>query len=340
MMTVQHKRPFADKRRSTSATRSHIAPARSVASGAVVQHSVSCPCGGSCPQCKAKSGPKPDEAGLEEGASAIEPNGDSLGGRGERLGDTAANHIVFRAGHYAFSPVQSEESLEKKARANVSDASMRMSTTFAGSRPTFKNWGGGTLCQSPMFAVTAQVSVPPAMANGDLTVGFMQALVGATGPKGRYWDANDAPYMTAFAPYARLPLKDGDSAESPFYGPEAQKVVDSPTITVSMADQPHGSLGWVTPDKKGRLQQVVGDQQFVTWLVVKSESTGDIDPLHYFSWRIGWFAAVDEFMAEGIPFDIGDITDGGEGSGPLKPIRRGPIANDSVQTTKWEPWTG
>jgi hypothetical protein len=116
------------------------------------------------------------------------------------------------------------------------------------------------------------------MANGDLTVGFMQALVGCSGPKRRYWDANDEPYMTAFAPYATLPLRDANPG-GVFYGPEAQQVVDSPTVTVSMSDQPRTSLPWTTPDGKGTLQQIIGERRFVTWLVVKRDSTGTLDPL-------------------------------------------------------------
>jgi len=227
-------------------------------------------------------------------------------------------------------------SLETKARSNVSDSSMRMASQFAGSHPTFQNWGGGTLCKSPLFKVTAEVSVPPAMANGDLTVGFMQALVGCTGPKGRYWDATDTPYMTAFAPYKSLPLRDAEGGI--FYGPEAQKVVDSPTVAVSMSDQPQSSLPWTTPDGKGNLQQVVGEENFISWLVVKSDSTGEVAPIRHFVWSIGWFAAVDESLKEGISFDVGKVN-AGEGQGALAPIRSGPVANESGLPTQWEPWT-
>ncbi|HME37175.1 MAG TPA: hypothetical protein VKF84_18230 [Candidatus Sulfotelmatobacter sp.] len=215
---------------------------------------------------------------------------------------------------------------------------MRMTSQFVGAQPTFSNWGGGVLCKSPPFELTGQISVPSAMANGDLTVGFMQALVGCTGPKGQYWDANDVAYMTAFAPYASLPIRDAEP-NGVFYGPEAQKVADSPSVSVSMADQPHSSLSWTTPDKKGKLQRVVGENQFVTWLVVKSDSTGAVDPLRYFAWRIGWSAGVDESQPAGTPFEFGMITDFGEGSGPLAPIRSGPVANDSVLPTQWQPWT-
>jgi hypothetical protein len=227
--------------------------------------------------------------------------------------------------------------LERKARADVSNSSMGMTTQFVGSPPTFTNWGPALQCMSPLFAVTAQVAVPPAMADGDLTVGFMQAVVHCSGPKGHYWDANDAPYMTAFQPYASLPLRDGDP-NGVFYGPEAQRVVDSPTVSVSMSDQPQAVLLWTTPDGMGQLQQVIGEQQFVTWLVVKSDSTGEIDPLHYITWSVNWFAAVDQSTALGTPLGVGTITEYGETQGPLAPIRSGPAANNSILPTQWERW--
>jgi hypothetical protein len=145
--------------------------------------------------------------------------------------------------------------------------------------------------------------------------------------------------MTAFAPYASLPLRDADPS-GVFYGPEAQRVVDSPTVSVSMSDQPQESLPWNTPDGVGNLQQIVGEHHFVTWLVVKSDSTGEFDTLHYFTWSIGWFAAVDQSMAAGTSFDVGMINDAGEGTGPLEPIRSGAVVNDSGLPTQWAPWTG
>jgi hypothetical protein len=229
--------------------------------------------------------------------------------------------------------------MARRARVNVSNSSMRMTTQFVGSPPTFENWGGGVLCKSPTFALTGEVSFPPSMADGDLTAGFMQALVRCTGPKGRYWDGNDAPYMTAFAPYKTLPLRDADPSGI-LYGPEAQRVVDSPTVSVSMSDQPQTSLRWTTPDGKGNLQQINGEHQFVTWLVVRSDSTGELNPLRYFTWSVGWFAAVDQSMTSGTAFDIGRITELGEGKGPLTPIRSGPVVNDSGLDTRWEPWGG
>jgi len=208
---------------------------------------------------------------------------------------------------------------------------------FAGGKPTFKNWGGGIACFSPLFHVIADVSVPPAMANGDLTVGFMQALVDCTGPKGHYWDASDTPYMTAFAPYQGLPARDADPSGI-FYGPEAQQVIDSPAVRVSMSDQPQGSLPWSTPDGKGKLEQIVGEHHFVSWLVVKSDSTGKIDALRYLRWTIGWFAGVDPAAGSAISFDAGRV-DMGEGSGQSSPIRTGPVASDLGRPTQWEPWT-
>jgi hypothetical protein len=260
--------------------------------------------------------------------------------------DAAAASVQARAftvGHHV-TPSSASNVIQRQP-ANVSTpvlaSSLRVTTPFAGSQPTFQNWGGGVICKSPVFAAQGSVTIPAAMADGDLTVGFMQSLVGLTGPKGHYWDANDAPYMSSFAPYASLPLRDGDSGEGGiFYGPEAQSQIGSATATVSMGDQPQGSLPWTTPDKKGRLQQIVGESRFVTWLVVKSDSTGRLYPLRYLAWRIGWFAAVDSSLPTGTSFAMGEITDWGEGEGPMAPIRSGPVANDSVLPTRWEPWSG
>ncbi len=237
------------------------------------------------------------------------------------------------------SAAQSERLTEKKARASVTDSSMRMASQFAGAHPTFSNFGFGMFCKSPPFRVSGQISVPPAMANGDLTVGFMQAVVGATGPQGRYWDANDSPYMTAISSYSSLPLRDAEPGGI-FYGPEAKKEVNSPTVTVSMGDQPQDSLPWSTPDRKGKLQQIVGDEEYVTWLAVLRDSTREIQPLRYLRWSVGWFAAVDESQKEGTSFDVGRITDAGEGQGPMAPIRSGPVANESKTPTQWVRWSG
>lgn len=216
-----------------------------------------------------------------------------------------------------------------------------MTSPFVGAQPTFKDWGGGVLCQSPVFTAEGTVTVPLGKLDGDLTVGFMQALISCTGPRGNYWDADGAPYMTAFAPYAGLPLRDGEgSAGGIFYGPEAQATVSSATTTVSMGDQPFGSLAWTTPDNKGTLQQVVGENRFVTWLVVKSDTTRRIYPLQYLCWNVNWFAAVDKAMPAGVSFSRAMITDKGEGQGPMTPIPSGPLANDMVQPTKWDHWAG
>jgi len=223
--------------------------------------------------------------------------------------------------------------MERDAEAN---SSLQVTSNFAGSNPTFKNGGPWVLCESPPFRLTARISVAPARANGDLTVGFMQALLGSTGPKGHYFDADDAPYMTAIVPFANLPLRDADPS-GPFYGPEAQNTVNSPSVSVSMADAPPGGLLWTTPDKKGTLQQITGEDHFVTWLVTKSDETGKIVPLRYITWSVGWFAAVDQSQPSGTSFDVGKITDAGAGSGPMAPIRSGPVANDSKLPTQWEP---
>ncbi len=223
----------------------------------------------------------------------------------------------------------------------VKESFWHMTSQFVGAPPTFMNWGGGILCKSPVFSVAGTVAVSPNKTDGDLTVGFMQALVSYTGPKGRYWDADGNPYMTVFAPYASLPLKDGDSDTGGiFYGPEAQSVIDSTVVTVAMGDQPQTSLPWKTPDGKGSLQQIVGEQSFITWLVVHSDTTGKIYPLHWINWRVGWFSAVDESLPSGIPFDFGMITNYGEGQGPMPPIRSGAVANASGRPAQWEPWTG
>lgn len=221
---------------------------------------------------------------------------------------------------------------ERDASAN---STMRVTTTFAGDRPSFTDKGFGVLCQSPPFALAGQVSVPAARANGDMTLGFMQALVNCTGPKGIYYDDSGAPYMSAFQPYATLPVKDGADPSDPFYGPEAQQVVDSPSVSVSMSDRPQGALLWTTPDKKGTLQQIVGEQDFVTWLATKSDSTGRVEPLRFISWSVDWYAAVDQPGAT--PFGVGRITDAGGGEGPIAPIRSGPLANSSVQPSEWKP---
>src|SRR5262249_19646038 len=114
-----------------------------------------------------------------------------------------------------------------KERGASANSSMRVTTKFAGSPPTFNNLGFAVLCQSPTFELAGQISVPPAQANGDLTVGFMQALVNCTGPEGHYYDDNDAPYMSTFQPYRPLPVRDADPSGI-FYGPEAQQDVNSP----------------------------------------------------------------------------------------------------------------
>lgn len=206
---------------------------------------------------------------------------------------------------------------------------------FAGSHPTFGDLGT-ILCLSPPFHVTAQVSVPPAMANGDLTVGFMQALTGCTGPRGHYWAADDTPYMTAFEPFRTLPLRDADP-NGIFYGPEAQKDISAPSVSVSMDDRPQSALPWNTPDGKGRLEQIVGQHNFISWLVVKSDSTKKVNVLRYLRWSIGWFAGVDPVAKSAISFDVGRV-EIGEGSGPMPPIFSGPVANDSVLPYKWDKW--
>jgi hypothetical protein len=211
-----------------------------------------------------------------------------------------------------------------------------MTSQFVGANPNFKNWGAGMKCEAPIFSVAGTVTVPARRADGDLTAGFMQALVACTGPTGRYWTDDDQPYRTAFAPYSRLPLRDGDAAAGGvFYGPEAQHLVDSPTVDVQMKDQPQTSLPWKTPDGKGRLEQIVGEHQFITWLVTHSDSTGKVEPLRWISWRIGWFAAVDESNQNGTAFEPSMVTSYGEGAGPMQPIRSGPVANDAGEPTVW-----
>jgi hypothetical protein len=224
----------------------------------------------------------------------------------------------------------------KEQEAN-SSSSIQVTSPFAGSPPTFENIGFAALCQSPLIALAGQISVPPARANGDLTVGFMQTLVDSTGPTGRYFDDNDAPYMSGFQPYATLPIRDADPS-GVFYGPEAQHDVDSITISVSMKDRPQAALLWTTPDGNGKLQQIVGEDQFVTWLATKSDSTGKIEPLRYIRWSVDWFAAVDRSEQSGTPFGVGKITEAGGGQGPMAPIRSGPVANDSHLPTEWKPW--
>jgi hypothetical protein len=148
--------------------------------------------------------------------------------------------------------------------------------------------------------------------------------------------------MSAFQPYESFPLRDADPDADPgevFYGPEAKKVVDSPTASVSMSDQPQAALPWTTPDGKGRLQQIVGEQQFVAWLATKRDSTGEIMPLRYISWSVNWFAAVDQSAPSGTPFAVGMITGAGGGAGPMAPIRSGAVANASILPMKWESWT-
>jgi hypothetical protein len=56
MMAVQHNRPLADMRGSTSATPSSFRPAQSFLAGEVVQRAPSCACGGGCPRCQAAPG--------------------------------------------------------------------------------------------------------------------------------------------------------------------------------------------------------------------------------------------------------------------------------------------
>jgi hypothetical protein len=237
-------------------------------------------------------------------------------------------------------PVSSPKQLDAPAMKEQDaspNSSLRVTSSFAGSNPTFKSYGPGVFCKSPPFTFSGQISVPSARANGDLTVGFMQALLGSTGPKGHYFDANDAPYMTAFQPYAKAPLRDADPGGT-FYGPEAQRTVDSPTVSVSMGDAPQAALPWTTPDSKGTLQQVTGEDQYVTWLVTKSDETGKIEPLRYITWNVGWFAAVDQSQPSGTSFDVGKITDAGGGIGPMAPIPSGPVANDSKLPMQWDPW--
>lgn len=239
------------------------------------------------------------------------------------------------------SPVPQSGQLDapalKEQGANT-NSSMQMTTAFAGCPPTFTDSGVVVWCKSPLFALAGQVSVPPAQANGDLTVGFMQAMVSCTGPKGHYYDENGAPYMSAFQPYSSLPLRDADP-NGLFYGPEAQRDVDSPTVQVSMRDQPQGGLPWTTPDKKGTLQQVVGEQEFITWLATKSDSTRKIAPLRHIRWSVNWFAAVDPSAKSATPFGVGNITDAGGGAGPMAPIRSGPVCNSSVQPLEWKSWS-
>jgi hypothetical protein len=235
------------------------------------------------------------------------------------------------------SPVRLDAAPLKEREANA-DSSMRMTTAFAGSPPTFTNLGFALFCQSPEFALTGQLSVPPAQANGDLTLGFMQAVVGCTGPTGHYYDDNNQPYMSAFQPYKSLPLRDGEP-DGIFYGPEAQHDVNSPTVPVKMQDRPQASLLWTTPDKKGTLQQVVGEEKYITWLVTKSDSTTRIEPLRYITWSVDWFAGVDQSEKLGTPFGVGRITAVGEGQGPMAPIRSGPTANSSKGPVEWKPWS-
>lgn len=226
------------------------------------------------------------------------------------------------------------------SRAPVTTSSLRVTSQFFGSSPTYTNFGPIVKCQAPLLSLAGTVTVPRGKTNGDLTVGFMQALVSATGPKGYYWDADDNPYMTAFQPYTRLPVRDGEANTPIFYGPEAQSVVNSPTQQVTMSDQPQAALLTETPDRKGKLLQIRGDQSFITWMVVKSDSTGEIFPLQWLSWRIGWFAAVDPSEASGTAFDRAVALDKAAGQGPMAPIRSGAVANDSKSGYHWESWDG
>jgi hypothetical protein len=235
----------------------------------------------------------------------------------------------------SLAPLDTPAFREREGNAN---SSMRVTSAFAGSAPTFTNVGFAVNCKAPLFALAGQIAVPPERANGDLTVGFMQALVDCTGPTGHYYDNNDGPYMSAFQPYAPLPVRDADPGGI-FYGPEAQQEVDTLSVTVSMSDQPQGTLLWKTPDKKGTLQQIVGEQKFVTWLATKGDSTGKIKPLNFITWSVDWFAAVDQAENLGTPFGVGRIIDAGAGEGPMTPIRSGPVANSSAQPTQWKPWT-
>ena len=224
-------------------------------------------------------------------------------------------------------------------------SSMHVTSGFAGGKTSFNVWPTLLHVTSPLFSVSGSLTVPPSMANGDLTVGFMQAVRSSTGPTGNYFarssngpsgkDQKEKPYMSQVVSLTTSPVRDAVSKVDPvFYNrPPAQSKVGGPKVSVSMTDQPQTWITWKTHDGKGMLRQTVGRDRFVTWLVILSDSTRRLTPLRYVAWSVNWSGGGNEH--DFTSFGRGSIDDHGEGQGPLAPIRGGPRANDCVQST----WT-
>jgi hypothetical protein len=234
-------------------------------------------------------------------------------------------------------------------RSVVTEFHAGMQSAFAGGATTTENFGALVKVKGPIFKAGGSVTVTQdAVDSGEYEVGFVQAMRSSSGLIGHYYTGTDAdgrpdasgdPYMQSRQDYTMLPARDGEPTLTPWYGPEAMKAVTGVVTEVNMSDQPQGALVIETPDHMAALGQVIGTEQFISWLAIRHTPSGTLRPLWYITWSVDYAVAVDPKSSEGTPFGHNTVDEVFEGTGPMAPITSGPVANDLKGKTVWSSWS-
>lgn len=246
----------------------------------------------------------------------------------------------------AFTSSQQFQTVQR--RSEVLESHVGMQSAFSGGRTAIQNFGGLVKVLGPVFKLGGWLRMSQeAVDSGDYEVGFVQAMRSSSGLIGRYYtgkdsegrlDASGDPYMQSQQYYTALPARDGEPNLTPWYGPEAMAPVTGVVTEVSMSDQPQGGLVMETPDHIGALGQVMGSEQFISWLAIRKTSSGTLTPLWYLTWTVDYATAVDPTSSSGTPFGTNTVNEVLEGAGPMAPIRSGPVVNNLRGPTVWSPW--
>jgi hypothetical protein len=231
----------------------------------------------------------------------------------------------------------------------VTESHAGMQSAFAGGATTIQNFGALVKVLGPIFKVGGSVTVTQdAVDSGEYEVGFVQAMRSSSGLIGHYYTGKDAdgrldasgdPYMLSRQDYTTLPARDGDPNLTPWYGPEAMMPVTGLVTEVNMSDQPQGGLVMETPDHMAALGQVMGTEQFISWLAIRHTPSGTLTPLWYITWSVDYATAVDPKSSDGTPFGVNTVDGVFAGTGPMAPITSGPVANDLHGPTVWSSWS-
>jgi len=234
-------------------------------------------------------------------------------------------------------------------RSVVTESHARMQSAFGGGATTIKNFGPLVKVFSPVFKAEGSVTVTKdAVDSGEYEVGFVQAMRASSGLIGHYYTGTDAdgrldasgdPYKQSRQDYTKSPARDGEPNLIPWYGPEAMTPVTGLVTEVTMSDQPQGALVMESPDHMAALGQVIGTEQFISWLAIRHTPSGTLTPLWYITWSVDYAGAVDPKSSEGTPFGHNTVDEVLEGTGPMAPITSGPVANDLRGKTVWSTWS-